>query len=385
MDFLFRHCIKDYDNVSDIKVRSAYGKLAGIMGIILNLLLFAGKIVAGAFSHSVAIIADAFNNLSDASSSVISLAGFKLSEKPADKDHPYGHGRYEYIAGLMVAVVIMAIGLELLKSGIEKIVTPTPIDASVLAFVILGASILIKLFMVYYNLKIGHKINSTVLIATAGDSRNDCIATAAVLISMIISKTTGVNIDGWMGVAVAIYIIISGFMLVKDTLNPILGQAPSDELVESIEETIKSHDGIEGVHDLMIHEYGPGNVYASAHVEADAGIDAVTAHEEIDHIEREVLDKEGVKLTLHYDPVRKDDEAANEIRAFIINSLSEIDERITVHDLRVVDLSSGRKVLFDVAAPYELEMSDDEIASKIAGILKEEYPEYDSLITVDRV
>ena len=315
---------------------------------------------------------------------IISLAGFKLAERPADKEHPFGHGRYEYLAGLMVSVLIMAIGLELLKSGIEKIISPLNIEFGVLSFVILGVSILVKLYMMYYNMSIGKKINSKVLIATAKDSRNDCIATLAVLISSLILKFAGINIDGWMGVAVALFILISGFGIVKDTIGPLLGQAPDPELVERLKEVVSSHEHISGVHDLIVHDYGPGNIFASVHVEVDAKMDPQLAHEEIDHIEREILNDLGVNLTIHYDPIAVDDELTNEVRSFISEHLKDIDERLSIHDLRIVPGVKSTNVVFDVVAPYEFEFSDEEIRSRMEELVKSDHPDFNCVITVDR-
>ena len=384
MNFVIKRCIKDYENVEDLRVRSAYGKLSGIAGIIFNILLFAIKLLAGTLSHSVAITADAFNNLSDASSSIISLAGFKLAAKPADKDHPFGHGRYEYLSGLMVAVLVMAIGIELLKTGIEKVIHPSDVDLSILSFVILGVSILVKLYMMYYNTRIGRMIKSNALIATAKDSRNDCISTGAVLISSIIMKVFGINIDGWLGIAVAVFILISGFGLIKDTLGPLLGQAPDPELVKKIRDIIMAHEHIDGIHDLIVHVYGPGNMFASVHVEVDVKMDPLLAHDEIDNIEREVLDKEGVNLTIHYDPIETDDELTNEVRSFVAEHVKAIDSRITIHDLRVVPGITHTNVVFDVVVPYDIKFTDDEIRSRVDELVKSDHPDFNTVLTIDR-
>lgn len=384
MTFWAKLFIKDYRNISDFKVRNAYGKLSSVMGIILNLILFAGKFLAGSLSGSIAITADAFNNLSDASSSIISLIGFRLSEKPADKDHPFGHGRYEYIAGLAVSVIIMAIGIELFKSGVEKIIHPTETKISVLAMIILAVSILFKLYMMYFNTKAGKLINSKTLIATAQDSRNDVISTAAVLIASIVMFIFSINIDGFMGVAVAIFILISGFGLIKDTLNPILGQSPDKELVETINNKITSYEHIEGIHDLIVHDYGPGNIFASVHAEVDASYDAVLAHDVIDNIEKDIQESLGVQLTIHYDPIAIGDPFTDEAKTYIKGIVKSIDNSITIHDFRVVRGVTHTNIVFDMVLPYTITKSCEEIKSLTTSEVAKTHPDWNLVITVDR-
>ncbi len=384
MTFWAKLFIKDYKNVSDFKVRNAYGKLSSILGIILNLILFAGKFLAGSLSGSIAITADAFNNLSDASSSIISLIGFRLSEKPADKDHPFGHGRYEYIAGLAVAVIIMAIGIELLKTGVEKIFHPTETNISILAMVILVVSILFKLYMMYFNTKAGKLINSKTLIATAQDSRNDVISTGAVLIASIVMFIFDINIDGYMGVAVALFILISGFGLIKDTLNPILGQSPDKELVDNLNAKITSYEHIEGIHDLIVHDYGPGNIFASVHAEVDSSYDAVLAHDVIDNIEKDVMETMGILLTIHYDPIAVGDPFTDEAKAFIKEIVKNIDETISIHDFRVVPGVTHTNIVFDIVLPYTIAISSEEVKSLTTSEVAKTHPDWCLVITVDR-
>ena len=299
--------IPNHEDVKNERVRSAYGKAASLVGIGCNVLLFAGKLVAGLLSSSVAIMADAVNNLSDASSSLISLLGFKLADRPADAEHPYGHGRFEYLSGMTVAVMIVAIGVELLRSSVGKIFAPEPIVFSWVSVGVLAASIVVKCWMAAFNANMGRRIGSTTLEATASDSRNDVITTSAVLLCTMIARLTGLDLDGYVGAAVAVFILVSGVSLIKETLNPLLGNAPSPELVGRIREKLMSYPGVLGVHDLMIHDYGPGRQFASVHVEMSARRDPIESHEVIDGIERDFLKDERLHLVVHYDPVATDD------------------------------------------------------------------------------
>lgn len=384
MIFWAKLFIKDYKNVSDFKVRNAYGKLSSVLGIILNLLLFGGKFLAGYLTGSIAITADAFNNLSDASSSIISLVGFKLSEKPADKDHPYGHGRYEYIAGLAVAVLIMVIGIELLKSGVEKIIHPADTEISIVAMIILVASILLKLYMMYFNTKAGKLIDSKTLIATAQDSRNDVISTGAVLLASLVMYFFDFNIDGYMGVAVALFILLSGFGLVKDTLDPILGQSPDKKLVEALENKIIAYEHVEGIHDLIIHDYGPGKVFASVHAEVDMRYDPVLAHDEIDNIEKDVRKNMGILLTIHYDPIAVGDPFTDDAKAFIKSVVKGINESISIHDFRTVPGVTHTNIVFDMVLPYSVEKNSKEIEARVENEVKKAHPDWCLVITIDR-
>lgn len=323
--FFARFFIKDSKNYTNSVVRNNYGKFSSIVSIIFNIVLFAFKLIAGVISGSVGIMADAFNNLSDASSSIISFVGFFLSSKPADSEHPYGHGRYEYLSALMVAVLVCAIGIELFTTSLDKIFNPTEVKFSLISWVVLIGSILVKLYMMFFNRKIGKLISSQTLIATSNDSRNDVITTSAVLVSSFIGSITNIQIDGYVGSAVAVFIVVSGLLLVKDTLNPILGSSPTPELVKSIHDKIMSYENIEGTHDLMVHDYGPGKIFASAHVEMNAEIDTIISHDIIDNIENSFKEELGIEIILHYDPIYTDDEKISDLRKFLKDIVTEID------------------------------------------------------------
>ena len=383
-NFLVRKFVKNYKNTADNNVRTAYGKFSGIVGIVCNAVLFIGKIIAGTLSGSVAITADAVNNLSDASSSVISLFGFKLASRPADEEHPYGHGRYEYLSGLMVAVFIMVIGVELFKNSVGKILHPEHVEFSLLSAGVLVFSILLKLWMMFFNKKIGALINSKTLKATAMDSRNDVVTTSAVLIAAAISHFTGVELDGWMGVAVAAFIMYSGFGLVRDTIDPMLGKAPDEEQVDSIRKKILSYKGVLGTHDLMVHDYGPGRQFASVHVEMAAEDDVIENHDVIDNIERDFLKNDGLHMVVHFDPISTKDSLVNELRTWISEQIKHLDSRLTIHDLLIVKGTTHTNVIFDCVVPHDMEIGEKEIKKFAANIVAEKYPNYYTVVTIDR-
>lgn len=383
-NFLVRKFVKNYKNTADNNVRTAYGKFSGIVGIVCNAVLFIGKIIAGTLSGSVAITADAVNNLSDASSSVISLFGFKLASRPADEEHPYGHGRYEYLSGLMVAVFIMVIGVELFKNSVGKILHPEHVEFSLLSAGVLVFSILLKLWMMFFNKKIGALINSKTLKATAMDSRNDVVTTSAVLVAAAISHFTGVELDGWMGVAVAAFIMYSGFGLVRDTIDPMLGKAPDEEQVDSIRKKILSYKGVLGTHDLMVHDYGPGRQFASVHVEMAAEDDVIENHDVIDNIERDFLKNDGLHMVVHFDPISTKDSLVNELRIWISEQIKHLDSRLTIHDLRIVKGTTHTNVIFDCVVPHDMEIGEKEIKKFAANIVAEKYPNYYTVVTIDR-
>lgn len=383
-NFLVRKFVKNYKNTADNNVRTAYGKFSGIVGIVCNAVLFIGKIIAGTLSGSVAITADAVNNLSDASSSVISLFGFKLASRPADEEHPYGHGRYEYLSGLMVAVLIMVIGVELFKNSVGKILHPERVEFSLLSAGVLVFSILLKLWMMFFNKKIGALINSKTLKATAMDSRNDVVTTSAVLVAAVISRFTGVELDGWMGVAVAAFIMYSGFGLVRDTIDPMLGKAPDEEQVDSIRKKILSYKGVLGTHDLMVHDYGPGRQFASVHVEMAAEDDVIENHDVIDNIERDFLKNDGLHMVVHFDPISTKDSLVNELRTWISEQIKHLDSRLTIHDLRIVKGTTHANVIFDCVVPHDMEIGEKEIKKFAANIVAEKYPNYYTVVTIDR-
>ncbi len=352
-NLLLRLFVRDHQQPKLPRVRSAVGKLSGIVGILCNVVLFALKLLVGTISGSVAITADAMNNLSDATSSVVTLIGFKLAEKPADEHHPYGHARYEYLSGLAVAGMILIIGFELGKTSVEKILAPTPVEFSIPVAVVLVASILMKLWMSLFNRKLGSLIGSTALLATAADSRNDAISTTAVLAATLIELFTNWQIDGFMGLAVAVFILYSGIQLARDTISPLLGENASTELRELIISVLEDHPEVLGYHDLMVHDYGPGQRFASMHVEMDQQADPLECHELIDNLERECLKKHQVHLVLHYDPVVMGDEEQDRLRSVVEDILHQEDGRISIHDFRMVRGKGHTNLIFDAALPPE--------------------------------
>ena len=383
-NFLLRHFIKNSENVQDPKVRAAYGNLSGIVGILCNLLLFLGKLIAGTLSGSVSITADAVNNLSDASSSVVTLVGFKLAEKPADEDHPYGHARFEYIAGLMVAAMILIIGFELAKSSFEKILHPSPVAFSPLVAGVLIVSILVKLWMCFFNRALGRRIQSPTLEATAADSRNDVITTSAVLVAAIVGAVTDLTIDGYAGFLVALFILWSGIGIAKDTINPLLGERESPELRRTIIDEVKSRDKVLGFHDLMVHDYGPGRRFGSIHVEMDQKENPLECHDIIDDIERDCLQKHNVHLVIHYDPIVTDDGELNHMKALILDRVRKLDPRLSVHDFRMVRGPGHTNLIFDMRIPFGMEKKESEIKATIDKAISKEPSKYYTVITFDQ-
>lgn len=383
--FLSRFFIKDRNNFQDPEVRRSYGVLCGAVGIGLNILLFAGKWLAGFLSGSIAITADAFNNLSDAGSSVISLVGFKLSGQDPDREHPFGHGRMEYIAGLFVSVAILLMGFELLKSSVEKILHPTPVESSTLTVAILVASILVKLYMRFYNRSIGKKINSATMQATAVDSLSDVISTSLVLAATVISYFTGLKLDGWFGVLVGIFIFYTGINTMRETMNPLLGQPPSRELVNEIREIVTSDSSVFGIHDLIVHDYGPGRLMISLHAEVPANGNLIDTHNEIDRIEQLLQQKLNCTATIHIDPVVTDNAEVQKLHMLAITAAQNINPTLSIHDFRMVQGSSCSNVIFDLLIPYDLKETNVEIVNSV----KKEFHRlagnnYHPIIQVDR-
>ena len=370
-------------DVKSEKVRGAYGKAASVMGIFGNVLLFVGKLAVGTISGSVAITADAVNNLSDASSNVVSLLGFKLAGKPADEDHPYGHGRFEYLSGLMVAVMILVIGVELMKGSVEKILNPTQVTLSIPLVIVLVGSIAVKLWMSVFNRRIGTKIDSQTLIATADDCRNDVISTSVVLLSTVIGHFTGLMLDGWMGAIVALFILISGFGLVRDTVDPMLGTAPTAEQVAAIKEKLESYPGVLGTHDLMVHDYGPGRQFASVHLEMDAKDDPLVSHDLIDNIERDFFKEENLHLVIHYDPVTTDDPRVELLKNRIMEIVHGMHDDMAIHDLRIVPGNTHTNVVFDCVVPFGCRITHREIRERICQEVQADYPNYYCVITLE--
>ena len=367
---LMKTCLPKDAPATDPKVRSAAGKLSGIVGIVCNVLLFAGKFLIGTLSGSVSITADAMNNLSDASSAIVTLIGFKLAEKPADEDHPYGHARYEYLSGLAVAAMIVVIGFELAKTSFDKILHPAEVAFSPALVAVLVGSIAVKLWLALFNTRLGKHIDSATLLATAADSRNDVISTGAVLLAAVLQGLLGWKIDGYMGLAVAAFILYSGAMLAKDTISPLLGESASPELQKQIVAIMKEEPAILGYHDLMVHDYGPGQRFGSLHVEMDQTLDPLWCHELIDNLERKCLQDLRVHLVIHYDPVVIGDPEIDELRDFLSNTLAAFDPRLTLHDFRMVR-SGHINLIFDVAIPHQMSGREKEIRKALENALAE--------------
>lgn len=380
--FLIRTFVKDRDNTADLRVRTAYGKLSGTVGILVNVLLFLAKLIAGTLTGSVSVTADAVNNLEDASSAIVSLLGFKMAAKPADPEHPYGHARYEYLAGLAVAVLILIIGVDLLKSAVDKILHPAAVTFSWVTVGILLVSILAKLWLSFFNKRIGTIISSKTLLAAAADSRNDVISTAAVLLSALIARFTSMDPDGFIGLLVAVFILYSGVGLVRETVSPLLGRAPDPETVRAIEEKILNYPGVLGIHDLILHDYGPGRQFASIHVEMAAEGNVLENHDVIDNIERDFL-KEGLHLLVHFDPVVTADAAVGELREWLSGEVQKIRPGISIHDLRTVPGPTHTNVIFDLLLPHEYAAEESAVKQRIRTLVAERYPDHYCVITVD--
>lgn len=383
ISLLAKLLIKDYKNVTDAKVREAYGVLCGGMGIALNILLFLGKFLAGTISGSIAITADAFNNLSDAGSSFITLIGFKLGSQKPDLEHPFGHGRMEYLSGLAVAVLIIVMALELFKSSFDKILHPEVLECSAVIVLILLASIAVKIYMAIYNHNVGKKIHSAAMGATAKDSMSDTIATTVVLISTIVGAIWGIPIDGYCGVLLSILIFMAGIGAIKDTVGPLLGTAPDKEFVEKIEEIVMAHDIVKGMHDLVVHDYGPGRVMISLHAEVPHTEDILVIHDEIDNIEEELGDKLNCEAVIHMDPIIMDDEKVNEVKEYVGNIVCQVGEELNFHDFRMVSGNSHTNLIFDVVVPFKYRMSDEAIKKAIQEAIWVNYPRYNAVIHID--
>lgn len=382
---LSKFFINDYKNYKDLTVRRNYGILGSITGIFLNICLFIGKYFAGVISGSIAITADAFNNLSDAGSSIITLLGFKLSSKKSDPDHPFGHGRIEYLSGLGVSVIILFMGYELIKSSIEDIIHPKLIDTGNISIIILLCSILVKLYMFFYNRKIGKKISSTAMKATALDSLTDSIATFVVLLSMLLLRFADINIDGYSGIVVALFILYAGFNSAKDTISPLLGQAPEPEFVEQIEKIVMAHDEILGIHDLVVHDYGPGRVMISLHGEVSGDGDIFVIHDLIDRIENELNEKLNCEAVIHMDPVAVNDEQVKEMKLKTSELVKQINKEITIHDFRMVTGPTHTNIIFDAVVPHDLSITDKEVKEKIQNLVHETYDNFYAVVKIDKL
>ncbi len=383
ISFIIRCFIKNREDVKNPEVRRQYGVLCSLVGIGLNICLFAGKYAAGAISGSIAIMADAFNNLSDAGSSLITLIGFKFAGMKPDKEHPFGHGRIEYLSGLAVALAIVLMGIELGKSSVEKIISPTAVDTSLLSIGILVVSIAVKLYMSRYNRNIGKKIDSAAMKATAADSLSDAAATSVVLLAMLALHFTGYNIDGWCGVLVALFIIYAGYGAAKDTLSPLLGQSPDRELIDEIRNITLSHKEIIGIHDLVVHDYGPGRLMISLHGEVPGNGNIFELHDVIDQAEKELKEKLGCDAVIHMDPVETDNETIRSVKDEVARLVMKIDGRITIHDFRMVSGPTHTNLIFDAVVPFGMKMTDQEIVDEIARLVKEKWENYYAVVSID--
>ncbi len=371
-------------SLRDPATRRACGTAVSAVGILSNVFLSAIKLLAGVLSGSIAITADAVNNLSDAGSQVVSLISFKISAKPADRDHPFGHARIEYVASMIVSFLILLVGFELMKESVLQIVTPTDIVYSTAVLIILGVSVAVKLWLAYFNYLVGKQIDSSVIRATAADSLSDAVATAVVLVSALVARGTGIRLDAYMGVAVAVLIMVAGVKTLNDTKNSILGGAPDPEVVEGIAALAKEHDEILGIHDMVVHSYGPGNVIASFHVEVDGAANVFVTHDVIDTVEKRIWQELGVRATVHMDPIVTDDERVSQLRAVIAALVREEDARLTIHDFRFVEGHTHSNLIFDVCAPFELKTDDEGIKRAISTRISRLDPTYFAVITVDR-
>lgn len=376
--------IKDHENVTDSGVRQGYGMLCGIVGIFFNLILFTAKALGGFFSHSIAITADAFNNLSDAASSIITLVGFKIAGQKPDSGHPFGHGRIEYISGLLVSILIVLMGFELVKSSVSKIFHPEAPDFSPVILGILVFSILVKCYMAFYNRSIGSKINSVAMKATAIDSLSDMVATGVVFIGTIVSYRSGIIIDGYCGVLVGMFILYSGFVAAKDTISPLLGQPPEPELVQQINDIVLSYDDVVGIHDLIVHNYGPGRTLISLHAEVPADGNIMTLHDTIDTIEHELRSKLNCNAVIHMDPVSTNDPETLSLKSEVSGYLNQIDPRLTMHDFRIVKGPTHTNVIFDLVIPYDYPVSDQEVSDSVTERIRMNHPDFYTVIDVDK-
>ena len=381
---LLKLFVKNHDNPKDTKVRHAYGVLSSAVGILLNILLAMLKLIAGVLSASIAITADALNNLSDAGSQVISLISFKMAAKPADRDHPFGHARIEYVASMIVSFIILTIGADLCKSSIQSIFAPADISFGVISAIILSVSILVKLWLALFNSKIGKRINSPVIRATAADSLADAAATSAVLISMIIFRFSGLNIDGYMGAIVSAFIFIAGIKILNETKNSILGSAPEPEVIEAIYAITKEYPEVLGIHDMVVHNYGAGNTMASLHAEVDGSADIFITHDVIDNLEKRLYTELGVRATVHMDPIVTDDERVSALRAEVLSAVRSINAAFSIHDFRFVEGKTHTNLIFDISAPFEVKMTDAEIESAVAEAIRGINENYFAVITIDR-
>ncbi len=383
-NLLIKLFVKDYKNTADSDVRIKYGNFASIIGIICNFLLCVAKMVVGLLFNSIAIMADAINNLTDAANSVISLIGFVISGKPADKDHPYGHARYEYISCLLVSFVILILGLSFFKTSILKILNPQSIKSSFVSIIVLLLAISVKFWMSLFFKKIGKTINSKVLIANSVDSLNDVISTSVVLAVTITAMYTNINLDGIAGALVSVLIICSGIGVLRDTVDDLIGTTPEPELINNIINKLKSYKDVKGIHDLVVHSYGPGNYFATVHVEVSSKDDILVSHDMIDNIERDFLNDIGINLVIHLDPIVTDDEETNKVRETVLNAVKEFNQEFTIHDFRMVKGETHTNLIFDILVPADFNQKNSDLIKVIDSKIKESDPKYNTVITIDK-
>lgn len=384
IEFIVKRLIKKPETPDSPAARAAYGMVCGSLGIVLNIMLFIIKIAAGIVSGAISIISDAFNNLTDAASSIITILGFRMSKQKADKDHPFGHGRIEYISGFTVSMVIILVGFELFKTSVQKIFDPVEVEYSMAAVTILAVSIAVKAYMAFYNYRIGKKISSAALYAAGTDSVSDSIATLAVLISLIISRFTSWNVDAWCGLLVSGFILFSGFRSAKDTVDSLLGTPPDKKLIDRIHSIVFANEGISGIHDLVIHDYGPGRMMISLHAEVPADADILVAHDMIDRIETELKKALHCDAVIHMDPIATDDENVLRVREKVTALVKCIDKSLSIHDFRMVEGPTHTNVIFDVIVPFEVKKSDSEIREDIETIIKTIDENYFAVVNIDK-
>ena len=386
-ELLSRLFVKNHQDANNPAVRTAYGTMVSITGIIVNIILFAAKFMVGSLFGAISIVGDAVNNLSDAGTQIISLISFRIAAKPADREHPFGHARIEYVTSMIVSFLVMLVGFELFKSSIEQIFSPERPDSSPIAIIVLVASMLCKLWLGLFNRTIGKRIDSSVMRATAADSLSDVFATGAVLVATVlpmIFTNISWNPDAYMGVIVAILIVVAGFRILNESKNAILGEAPSEEIVKQITETVDKYEGALGIHDMVVHNYGPGRIIASLHIEVDGSVNVFETHDMIDTIEKELRDVCGIEATIHMDPIVTDDEQVNELRAKTAEVVKKIHPSMQIHDFRFVAGATHTNLIFDVVVPFELKMSDAEVKAAVAEKVKEIDPTYCVVLNVDR-
>lgn len=387
-NLLLNFFVKDNANINDVKVRGQYGSLSGIVGIICNFLLSLSKIVVGIFIGSISVMADGLNNLSDMGSGIITIVGFKMAAKPADKDHPFGHGRMEYLSAFIVSMLILLVGFELVKSSAQALISREPAPKyPLIVYIILGISVLIKFWLFIFNKKLGKKINSDTLFATAQDSRNDAIATVVIILSAVCSSFVPayINLDAIMGALVGLFIIYSGVGVIKETVDKLLGEPPEEKLINELEEIILSFSDFSAIHDLIVHNYGPGRCLASVHVEVSQNIDVVHCHEQIDLCEKLVGEKLGILLTIHSDPIDTDNEEVNSVRIALSENVKDIHPNVTIHDFRMTPMGNERtNLIFDAVMPIDINISEKEFKEKISNLAREINPTFVCVVTVDR-